>query len=154
MNRVEKHVACLNYFMQLAEALSDTYEIVGSCNRDESIYLIPKGTENEISYQGKPELSFRVSDHWNWYANTERCPEEWYIQCYSIDMPYPRQRPKPNKASKPRFGDQVAFFDTDQRYYAVFGEVYDRGAREWSWIEVSIDDILEMLNEKRGRRAS
>ena len=65
--------ACENFFSELTRILDGKYEVVGSCNQDISRYLIPAGTKEQITYYGKPELSFRISDHWSWDSNVKKC---------------------------------------------------------------------------------
>ncbi len=145
MNMKEKFERCINFYEDLAAKLKDTYEIVGSCNKDASSYLIPKGTAEDISYNGKPSLSFRISDHWNWYSNLNKCPNEHYIQCYSIDCPWPKKRLGKGKASKPIWCVQVAFYDKDNKYHVIFGEKFDRKLKQWSWVEPSVNEVLSAI---------
>ena len=85
----EKQAMCTEFFNDLCNELKDTHTLVKSCNKDYSAYLVPKGTEDQISYSSKPVGSYRISDHWNWYANikktltktmcsalTSTCPEQ------------------------------------------------------------------------------
>lgn len=145
MTKEEKYEACKDYFDMLSEALSETHELMPSCNKDLSDYLVPKGTSWQVTYYTKPEMSFRISDHWNWRANLNKCTDEYYIQRLSVDMPHARKRNVPGMASKPRYGMQVAVFGSDHKYHAVFGEVYDRKTHMWSWRETSIADVVEMI---------
>lgn len=64
----EKNYNCEKFFEALCDMLSDRYEMLKSCNRDMSAYLCPIGTTSEVTYYSKPEGSFRISDHWNWYG--------------------------------------------------------------------------------------
>lgn len=145
MNVEEKIEKCVNFYKELATKLKDKYEIVGSCNNDISSYLVPNGTSEDISYTGKPPFSFRVSDHWNWYSNLKKCPDEHYVQCYSVDCPWPKKRLKVGKASKPIWCAQVAFYGEDNKYHVIFGEKFDRKSKEWSWIEPTVDDAILAL---------
>lgn len=131
----EKFEKCVEFFYELAEILHDRYNVVSSCNNDASAYLVPNGTEDQISYTSKPYYSFRVSDHWNWYENTKKCPMEWYVQCLSQDMPRAKKREIPGKASSPRMGMQVCIFGTDKKYNCVYGEFFDRKTQTLGWIE-------------------
>lgn len=135
MTREEKLRACVMFFNGLAEELSDTHEVISSCNNDSSAYLIPKGTVEELTYHSKPDNSYRVSDHWNWYANINKCENEKYIQCWSVDVPYPRKREQPGKSTRPRVAYQVSKIGEDGKYHVVFGEKWDRKKKEWSWVE-------------------
>lgn len=60
------------------------YVLVHSCNKDETVYLVPAGTEDQISYSGKPENSYRLSGHWHW-----KSPKGPGIQCPLEGMPDP-----------------------------------------------------------------
>lgn len=141
-----KMIKCGYFFGRLAKELGDSYEVIGSCNKDASAYLIPKGTESQISYYGKPALSFRVSDHWNWYSSTKKCKDETYIQCYSIDLPHPRKRPAKGKASKPIVAAQVAMIGPDGNYHHIYGDKFN--GLEWRWVETDIDDIIAKITVK------
>lgn len=123
----------------------DTYEEVGSCNADSTLYLVPDGTANQISYTSKPEKSFRVSDHWNWFANLKKCPYEKYIQCLSVDLPFAKKRPANGMASKPINAVQVSVIGKDGKYHAVYGEVFNRKTKTWGWIESNPLDVIASL---------
>lgn len=133
MNRSEAMELCRKYFEDLAEKLKDTHVVVGSCNKDSSVYLVPKGTEDQITYYGKPEDSYRISDHWNWFSSLKKCTKEHYMQCFNVGMPWSRRRPEPGKASTPIFGIQVAYYGKDHKYHAVYGYVFDRKTKKWRW---------------------
>ena len=145
MNKKEKYNACNKFFENLSIILKTSYEIIGSSNKDLSRYLVPFGTENQITYYSKPAWSFRISDHWNWWANLKKCSDEKYVQCRSLDMPWVKNRVAPGMASEPRIGIQVAICDSDGIYHHVFGEKFDRKSRKWSWVEKSPDEIIEYL---------
>ena len=135
----------MNFFKQLGDALAESHEMIGSCNHDSSVYLIPKGQEDELTYYGKPIGSFRVSDHWNWFSTLEKCSKPAYVQCCSVDMPRARQRPEEGVPSEPMYGSQVAVFGKDRRYHCVFGEKYDRRTRTWSWVEGDLQEAIETI---------
>lgn len=141
-----KFKACKEFFDELVNALSETHEMIGSCNKDNSVYLVPKGTSEQITYYGKPKQSFRLSDHWNWYSNLNKCDKEHYIQCLSVDLPYAKQRMSPGKPSKPIFGIQVCIFGNDKKYHCVFGEKYDRKTKKWTWVNVNLIDVLGLIH--------
>lgn len=142
----EKSEACLDFICTLAEALSETYELVGSCNKDTSMYLIPKGTIDELSYYGKPALSFRYSDHWNWFSNTKKCKDRYHIQCHSVNIPWPEwRRSDSDKATCARTGFQVAIYGKDKQYHHVFGDYFNRETRKWKWKERKLKDVLAMV---------
>ena len=124
---------CLKFFAELVEALEDTHELVASCNNDNTMYLVPKGTADQITYNGKPDNSYRFSDHWNWYANTSKCQNEKYIQCWNVDMPRVKDRPAPGKPSSPIFASAVAKIGKDGKYHTIFGEKWSKNKKEWSW---------------------
>lgn len=144
----EKREKCCEFFKKLTDALSDTHVILKSCNsnpQDISKYLIPIGTENQVSYFGKPVGSFRISDHWNWYANVNKNPNEKYVQCLSVDMPWAKKRKAPGKPSYPVTGIQVALVDTDKKYHAVYGEKYDKKTKKWDWLETDVNTVVDMV---------
>ena len=145
MDRATKESKCKEFFDSLCEKLKETYTIVGSCNKDSSVYLVPIGTESEITYYSKPKKSFRISDHWNWFANLYKCSLENYVQCYSLDMPWPNKRPEPGKASKPKYGWQVSVIGTDGKYHCIFGERFNRKTKEWEFIETNVDTVVSYL---------
>lgn len=141
----EKEIKCKQYFSELAEKLEGKFELIGSCNRDKTIYLVPVGTANEITYHGKPIGSFRISDHWNWKANLKRNPNERHIQCITHDMPFCHKRKEEGKASDPIYGWMVAYYDKDHFYHCIYGEKYDHNERKWSWIETPVDEMLSKI---------
>ncbi len=143
----KKFKACVEFFDQLSELLveSGNYEVVGSCNKDSSAYLIPTGTIGDLSYSNKPARSFRLSDHWNWYSNLKKNPNPHYIQCYSVDLPRAKKREDPTKASVPIQAAQVGYFDKDNKYHAVFGEIFDRTTKTWSWLFADPADVIAGL---------
>lgn len=122
---------CKEQFMLLAKKLEETHEIVGSCNNDISMYLIPKGSIDELSYSSKPHDSYRFSDHWNWYANLKKCPDEHYIQCFNTDLPWPKKRIAEGKASKPINAICIGYFGEDNKYHHFFGEKLDKKQHIW-----------------------
>lgn len=140
-----KIFACEIFFEDLARILKDTYEVIKSCNQDLSQYLIPNGTISDLSYYSKPERSFRISDHWNWYSNLRKCSDQHYIQCLSVDMPRADKRSEYGKATKPKYGIQVCILGGDGKYHAVYGEVYNCTTKRWDWLETDPADIAEMI---------
>lgn len=145
MTTQEKIDKCKAFYEELCTYLSGTYENVPSCNADISAYLIPNGSISQLSYYGKPEKSFRISDHWNWYSSERKCSLPNYIQCFSLDAPWPRKRPAPGKASKPREAIQVAVYGADNKYHAIFGEVYDRKKKSWSWKSITVEQAVAYI---------
>lgn len=145
----EMYEKCLVYFDKLVTLLGDSYEQVGSCNKDRSLYLVPKGTANQVTYESKPIWSFRVSDHWNWYANIKKCPNRNYIQCYTRDLPHAMKRQLPDGASKPIWGSMVAVFGPDQRYYCVYGEKWNKFTREYTFFESDPEQVATAIDIRR-----
>lgn len=140
MSRFDKMLKCQSFFDSLAYILSPEYEVVASCNADESRYLVPKGTADQITYHSKPAKSFRVSGHWNWYSNLKKNPDPNYVQCFSVDAPGARRR-ESSYATKPRNAVQVCVIGEDGKYHCVFGEVFDRRTKTWSFIAPEAMDI-------------
>lgn len=138
----ERFDLCNQFFGNLANMLKDSYEIIGSCNGDGSRYLVPIGTAYQITYYGKPVKSFRVSDHWNWYANTKKCQEYNYIQCESVDVPFPRKRTDEH-ATYPRYCPQVAIQLEDGKYHCVYGSKFIPKRKGWSWVEANPAKVIE-----------
>ena len=137
----EKNDKCKSFFDTLVSALSDTYEVLESCNKDISAYLCPVGTTKEVTYHSKPEYSLRISDHWNWYANIKKCSDPKYIQCYCVDLPWAHKRPLEGTAGTPIKASSVCIF-VDGKYRVIYGESYNRKTKTWSWIENDVNEIL------------
>ena len=132
----EKLIRCGNFIASLAYLLGPRYELLPSCNKDISRYLIPAGSKHELSYYGKPDKSFRFSDHWNWYSSTKKCTDEKMVQCRSLDMPWARHRVDPGKATKPRYGIQVCIYNkSDGCYHHIYGDKFDRETKTWTWVD-------------------
>jgi len=140
----EKVKKCIEFFDNLKDVLSKNYEVVASCNADISSYLIPKGSIEDLSYFGKPAKSFRFSDHWNWFSNLKKNPDPHYIQCFSVDAPWANRRTS-DKATKPIHAIQVGYFDSDNRYHAVYGEMFDRKTKTWDWLEADPATVVDWL---------
>lgn len=140
---------CRKFFDELAEALKATHVVFGSCNQDLSAYLVPNGTEKQVTYYGKPVGSFRVSDHWNWFSSKKRCSDMNMVQCRSLDMPWCHKRdPKnPEHAVRPIIGCQVGYFGEDNCYHCVYGECFDRKRKTWTWMDNSAVDVARMITE-------
>lgn len=144
MSRQEKLEMCKAFFDILSERLEGRYEILGSCNKDNSAYLCPIGTTGEVTYYSKPELSFRISDHWNWYANINKCSDPKYVQCYCSELPYPKKRDGENRAGKPIWASCVSIF-INGKYRVVYGEYFDRKEKTWKWLDNNVENILSGL---------
>lgn len=140
---------CKTFFEVLSEELSKTHTVYGSCNRDISAYLIPDGTEDQVTYHSKPANSFRFSDHWNWKANLGKNPNEKYIQCYTKDLPWCKMRNAPGKASNPIYAVCVCYFDGDI-YHVVYGERFNRVSKTWDWVEADPMEVAKMAQKKKG----
>lgn len=126
---------CRSFFDKLAEILKEKYIVVASCNKDLSAYLVPIGTEDQITYTSKPAFSFRVSDHWNWFSNKIKCDDLSIIQCYSdgVEYPIPRNPAYPEKATHPRHACQVAWCDQYGVYHPVYGDFWMNSKKKYSW---------------------
>ena len=144
MDRKSMMALCMAFFEELSNELPN-YTVVGSCNIDSTLYLVPNGTEDEITYSGKPAKSFRISDHWNWYANINKCANERYIQCLCVDLPYAKKREAPGKASKPIYACQVSVIGDDGKYHHIFGEKFDKKTKTWSWVETDLSDAIRRI---------
>lgn len=144
MDKMMKEEKCQRFFYNLATILYNDYNVVESCNNDCSAYLVPCGTENQITYYGKPKHSFRYSDHWNWRANIKKCNNENYIQCHSVDMPRVKPRKGFGLASDCIRGFQVAVMGKDNNYHVVYGEKFDRKTKSWTWVESDPMEIASM----------
>ena len=126
---------CLEFFNDLAESLSKTHEIIKSPNNDSTLYLVPKGTKDELSYYGKPANSYRVSDHWNWYASMKKCNRRNYIQCLNSDLPWAKKRKTKDGCSNPIYAAQVAYLAPDGKYHVIYGEAFNKKTKEWRWVD-------------------
>lgn len=144
--REEEKELCRKFFIDLSEALKNDYEVMASRARKDgvfgcSIYLCPKGTTNQVTYHSKPEHSFRFSDHWNWYTSFKKNPDPKYIQCYTRHLPDPKRRPGVGMPSDPIIANCVGLFINGQ-YRIVYGSKYDRKAKEWIWVDNTIEDVV------------
>lgn len=143
---IDKHEAmekCMKFMENLAELLKDQYTFGKSPIATKTLHLVPNGTEDENTYYSKPLYSFRCSDHWNWYANTKKCSNYWYIQCYNEDVFWAEKR-KGTGATKPVYCTNVSFFGYDQKFHCVYGEKFDRKTKTYSWIESDPKEVAEM----------
>lgn len=147
----EKIRACEAFLLALAEELKDDYELVAAFeNRKKGSdkYLVPKGTEEQITYYGKPNDSFRCSTHWNWRETLEKCNKENYIQCLNVNLPFAKKRKAEGEPSDPILAEQVAILGKDGKYHAVFGEIYDRKTREWQWLNADPKEVAQQYGRK------
>lgn len=139
---------CVEFFDELASLLSDRYEMV--CPFDKTgyrsdKYLVPKGTAEEITYYGKPVRSFRVSTHWNWRENLEKCANEGYIQCFCPDLPWAKRRLEASGRSEPIHAATVAYYGDDGKYHVMFGEYWNRKTKTWGWNESDPNEVFDQL---------
>lgn len=149
MTNSEKVSACQKFFDELAFMLEKTHTKIPSCNKDISAYLVPSGTEEQVSYYGKPMNSFRISDHWNWYSSLKKCNKPHYIQCYSVDAPRPVRRVDIAKASEPRFAIQVSYFGDDSKYHCIYGERFNQKTKQWEWIEQPVSRAVSIMKGEK-----
>lgn len=82
-------------------------------------YLMKEGSEKDNTWHSKPELSFRIASHWNWYANTAKAPAD-YIQCFCPEFGSPNKRSteNPTHATTPIYRTAICFFKDG--FYHVF----------------------------------
>lgn len=156
--RREHAEACINFFKKLSDLLYDDYEIVKTGTngflvkrgtpengvfRISDHYLVPYGTRSKITYYSKPHWSFRISDHWNWFAELDKCDQKNYIQCFCVDLPRPTRRTVVENF--PVHAIQVALFGNckDEAYHCVFGEYKEKGSSEWKWMESTPEEVIE-----------
>lgn len=139
--------ACNEYFNELAKLLEQSHMVMLSSNKDQSRYLIPNGTDNEVTYYGKPFHSFRVSNHWNWKANIRKCVDPRHVQCFTKDLHYPFHRPKSGMASKPVLACCVCYYGLDKLYHVVCGEVYDHVNRSTHFIRRDPKEVIAEMQE-------
>ena len=159
--RREQAEACIKFFKKMAELLGDDYEMVGTgkCRRgghfliegtDKGIfriadhYLYPFGTESKITYYTKPYWSFRISDHWNWFAPLKQCKDEKFLQCFNVDLPRLTTRKDDDRLNYVS-AIQVALFGNhdDEAYHCVYGAYKDHETHEWKWMETTPEEIIE-----------
>ena len=148
IERQEQLKKCNAFFLKVAEKLKDTHIIASASHRWISACLIPKGTEEQLTYHSKPVNSLRVACNWNWRASSKRCKDEKYIQCHTDDLPWARKKEADGSASKPIWGNMVGYFDADQKYHCVYGEKFNRETKTWEWVEGDPDAVAEMMRSK------
>lgn len=136
---------CREFIFKLAELLPE-YKLIEGLSKGVSMFLIPEGTEGDVSWTGKPAKSFRFSGVWNWYTNAGNCPDLDVIQCESVDMPAPKERRGEGSGSIPWKGYQVAYYGDDHKYHHVYGLGYDRKRGHWFWNDdYTPEDVLTLL---------
>ena len=148
--RREQLKKCNEFFLKVADELKDTHVILGSATGVwGSACLVLKGTENQVSYYGKPINSLRVACNWNWHASLKRCDKPDYIQCLTKDLPWAKKRPSdnPELASPPIWGNMVGLFGPDKRYHCVYGERFNRKTKTWEWVEGDVQELVKKLRE-------
>lgn len=131
----EKKAMCEEFVEQLKSELGDGYAWIwqGKTGNSRTCYIFQRGALDQITYHSKPVYSFRYSDNWSWYESEKKCPDLDYIQCYNADLPRPKMREAEGAPSKRVLGIQVAIMGTDDQYHAIYGEVYDRKEKTWTW---------------------
>ena len=142
---------CTMFFNAVAELLKDTHVVVPSKSKKwPSACLVKKGEEHLVTYYGKPVNSLRVGPNWNWRAGLDRCSNANYIQCVTPDLPFAKKRSKENPewSTQPIFGNMVGYFDTDNKYHCLFGEMYDFNDKKWVWVENIPSLVAELIREK------
>lgn len=139
--------SCEIYFNNLTKILKDSHSILPSKNKDISRYLVLNGTEDQVTYYGKPFLSFRLSNHWNWYASYRNCIDPHHIQCFSKDLHLPFKRPMHNHASKPIFACSVGYYGLDKLYHIICGEIFNPITRRMEFIQKDIHEVICDLQE-------
>ena len=148
---VEYKTKCMEFFNQLADILKEHgYVVVGSPYNKYTLQLVPAGEEGLLTYYGKPFLSFRLSNVWNWYTSEDRCKDPNQVQCLNLDIPWSRKRKEGEAGSKPWFAWQVAMFDHDRKYHCVFGDKFDRKTKTWTFVEADPHDIANELLKRLG----
>lgn len=138
---------CNEYFYKLAERLNASHRVVTGKSGDISKYLVVTGTENQLTYYGKPFLSFRLSNHWNWKANLRKCVDPNHVQCYTKDLHHPFRRPDSVHASKPVYACCVGYYGPDRLYHIICGEVFDPSTKATRFIKKDIDEVIRDLEE-------
>lgn len=142
---------CSEQWTKLVEGFGE-YELINSCNWragiDESAYLIPNGTKEEISYSSKPRHSFRISDHWSWRSNLSKNPNEGYVQCCNVSFPPAMRREEPGKAGKPWKGWCIAYTEDGYYYKTIFGAAYDRATNMWHVVnkDINLTDLRASIS--------
>ena len=150
--RNEEKELCKAFFLELTKALEGDYDLLASkVRRGEcSMYLCPKGTTDQVTYYSKPELSFRFSDHWNWYTSLKKNPDPKYIQCWTTHLPAPKKRQGDGLPSDAIMAHCVCLFILG-KYRVVYGAKYDQKRHSWSWVNSTVDEVVARL---KGRAAA
>ena len=154
MKKEEMKELCKQFFEKLSDLLKETHVVVKSCNQDDSAYLVPKGTEDQITYHSKPDYSFRISDHWNWYSNIKKNPDPYYVQCENVDLMPARMREAIDKASIPIWAWAVAYFGPDCKYHTMIGEYFNEQKQKWDWVGFELDDLDVWVDAFKVRMAN
>ena len=147
----DKYILCDKFFYELSQRLYPFYETIGvmdtNYHKYKSRYLIPFGSDYQMSRFSMPMLSFRMSDHWNWMPNEkiyfDSEIENNVTQRYCIDMPPAKLRKCSDKATKPQFGILVAIMDSKGIYRCVYGDKYWPKTHSWSWLEANPEDVIK-----------
>ena len=146
----DKYTLCDEFFYELSQRLYPFYETIGVTNvhyqKYGSRYLIPFGSDYQISRFSLPVFSFRMSDHWNWKPNENKYSESEIentaVQRYCIDMPPARLRKNSDRATKPQFGVLIAIYDSKGIYRCVYGDKYYSETHSWGWLDSNPEDVI------------
>lgn len=122
------YIELLKIWNKIKDLCGNIYESDDHSLYDESIkiafrsgYIYPSGTHDEITYEGKPEKSFRISGHWSWFANVNKAPKDT-IQCYCPEIGEPTERniEMPEKPTKPIERWAICFYENGV-YHQIAG---------------------------------
>ena len=146
----DKYSLCEEFFYELSQRLYPFYEMIGITNNHYqkygSRYLIPFGSDYQVSRFSMPMLSFRMSDHWNWKPNEKEYYDEiesTAIQRYCIDMPPVRLRKNLDRATKPQMGILIAICDSEGIYHCVYGDKYFHKTHSWGWVDNDPKNVIK-----------
>ncbi len=129
----ETEKICADFWEKLSNYLREK-GYLETKSKAKSRYLVPSGTENEITWMGKPEFSFRYSNHWNFYTDLKNNPNPNAIQCLNPDIAPAYSRKSPEKGSRPVKGIAVAFY-FNGHYRTICGQKYDLITDTWSILD-------------------
>ena len=146
----DKYALCEEFFYELSQRLYPFYETIGvpkTCyQKYGSKYLIPFGSDYQLTRFLIPMLSFRMSDHWNWRPNEKKYNDEienTAIQRYCVDMPPVRFRKNLEKSTKPQMGILIAICDSEGIYHCVYGDKYLPKTHSWCWVDSTPKNVIK-----------
>lgn len=152
--RPEMEELCKSFYFELEKELADTYTRHDTINgKHFSSCLIPNGTEEELSYYGKPEFSFRCADRWNWHSTKEKCDNPKYVQCFTRDLINPKRVLPGQNGTKPIRAKAVAIY-YDGEYHIVYGQKFDQKLRRWYWMDNDVEGVLGILWYEQHKKRS